>query len=712
MNINKQRGFSAIELMGALLIFTSIIIAAVYFMGKMTLKRKHIENAEKVQNIILSSLNYVSDNYRQINRVTNGENIINSSLFESYISNSGKKIEMCIFTSDATKKNQQLYLIINDSKVSLTDLSQLSNELGSHSYTLTQENSNYRLTGLNKNDELIKNSTIAKLNSGCKFNKTINNTSLFIDLTRYNDSLNQLKGKTDSDNTSDINNPALKTNKNQIAAKSNLILDNIVREAYSYQTKYCDVSNLPVSDAALICQQNLAQNTGMYSGTAKWVSSTLSSDGQSCIAVAKAEFYQTNVQYTCNGVALPPAQNYCSNTSGWVQNSKYGYNISNSPKYLIQGTAIWNPNPPALQGNTCVSQAYARYQYPYCEFGIYDNRCTYMSDHRMLCPFDAFQCPTGKDSSDVNATVTNYIAVLGHYDINSAKCLTDYSCRNSKNQLKATHVAFPITPRYIQDQGYTACNTVSVAATTNYYNTSIGELNCSVTKTYGSSDKTNVVKEEHRYRAIDFGVSGQNAARVLVKSSANSGFASSIDELKVVTAGMNAGLLTPEETTISIGSPCNSQDVGKTIKQKITTSTLSGGQLQCMYNPTLCQTNGYCYLTQKDTSYTINLQPVRSSYSCPSGTFVSNDQPIDGIVVGFVCPTLSGYSNTRAVYGRFLDPYSSIFDASQIYKTYETTCDYRNNTTGQTTVVAVNALAKITCSTQNKTYEIQNYKSQ
>ena len=711
MQQNNQTGFTIIELMGVLLTFSVIILGSYKIANYLSEKNKIIANADKVKVIAHSVADFVIHNYRTIDtNMIDGESVLNQAELNSVLPDfiqSNTDIQVCLYLVHDTQDSLISYLVLSSDNI--PNPSAIANIIGNNGYTVQLDNNNYKLIGINKNHQILTNATINLLNSKCGFRKSVIN-SLFINLNHYNEFINPSKGAIDSKLTSKDNTPAVKSHGTQLIAKSSIILDNVVKEAYTYETKHCNTSSLPANDPAVLCSQNLGTNIGIYSGTASWVSSTLSADQQSCIGVAKARFYRIDIGYTCNGVVLPDAHNYCNVTSNWVSKNLYGYQVANSPKYLIQGTAIWSPNPPELKGNICVSQAYARYQYPYCEFGIYDNRCSYIYNSRMHCPADAFDCPTGKNSSDVSATIDSYIAVLGNYDLTSAKCYTDYSCRNFKNQLKAVKVKFPIQPRYIQDASYTACNTITVPAQTVSTQVDLGYFNCSTTKNYNSDTQIHGVPEEHQYRALDLGASNQiGNSRVQIKTAASSGVASNLTELSILRSGLNAGLIVPENTDIAVGTVCTVNDLGRIVKQNLGTASLSGGQLKCMYNPTLCKGNGYCYLSVKDTSYTIKFNTPRSDYSCPNGTFVSNDQPSDAIIAGFVCPVISGYTATKQAYIRYLNPYSSVYDNSQIYQTLQTACNYKNNNNGQNIVVAVNALSKITCSTLNKTYEVNNY---
>lgn len=215
--------------------------------------------------------------------------------------------------------------------------------------------------------------------------------------------------------------------------------------------------------------------------------------------------------------------------------------------------------------------------------------------------------------------------------------------------------------------------------------------------------------EQHAYRALDYGISKVSGARIQLRSHAAAGNTTLTSQLDINNAALQAGTILPLSHEINPGDNCASSDLGKMAQQTINNIVVSGGQLQCTYNPTFCN-SGYCYLPIRSSNILYQYNVPQTIGSCPPGTiFDDSNQPADGILNQTTCPKINGAVKTQGVHAAKTNCYTSTVTGFSFCKSYQTVCSYFNVFKFRVEEALVPALVKLQCTAATATYTIDNY---
>lgn len=232
----------------------------------------------------------------------------------------------------------------------------------------------------------------------------------------------------------------------------------------------------------------------------------------------------------------------------------------------------------------------------------------------------------------------------------------------------------------------------------------IFRLACS-TSSYPAFESVNGTPEEHVYKSIDFGQSAISGQRIQIKSDAPSGAPVHSSQLDINNAGIQAGYIIPTSHAVTIGTSCKATDMSEMVQQ-ILNGVAVTSQLQCMYNPTFCSGDGYCFLPVKTSSFIYQFATLQYSNQCPAGTIVDNIQPSNGIAT-INCPVYSGWTLVQGAHGETMNCYKSVTGMS-FCSGYQSVCSYKDKN-GVLQKIQVPALAQLQCTNSTATYIVDNY---
>lgn len=226
------------------------------------------------------------------------------------------------------------------------------------------------------------------------------------------------------------------------------------------------------------------------------------------------------------------------------------------------------------------------------------------------------------------------------------------------------------------------------------------------TSEYPVLESINGVPEEHVYKSLDFGKGAISGQRIQIKSNAPSGAPIRSSQLDINNAGIQAGYIVPTSHAVSIGTSCKATDMSEMVQQ-LTNGVVVTSQLQCMYNPTFCGGDGYCFLPVKTSSFIYQFTTLQYSKQCPVGTIVDNVQPSAGIA-NVNCPTYSGWALVQGVHGETMNCYKSVTGMT-FCSGYQSVCSYKDKN-GILQKIQVLALAQLQCTNSTATYTVDNYR--
>jgi hypothetical protein len=371
MNKDKSLGYSAVELIGVLLVVSFIIYVTGGYINSLHQTRQVNQLTDQANNYSHQAIKYIEDNYRNlVQQSTNqGEIVLAWTSLGSYTTTGDNVITNnsqtpCLYITSGMPNAIRAYIIFGGTtakskKMNQQTIGHIAQAIGGNAGDLVNNNGNYVITGYAENEYNLSAATVNNIIQGCGFISPLPKDTLIINLTKDISMFASIKGGVDTQSTSDDPDPSLKksggtTGTNPLTTmQTNLYLDNVVKESTTHRTYYCDATQLPATDANSTCLNSASsQGISMYPGTASWISSVIDSTGQNCIATASAHFYSTTTGYSCNGVTFPSASSFCPAT----------YN--GQPQ--VSGSAYWTPQPGTLSGASCTANAVASYQNTTC----------------------------------------------------------------------------------------------------------------------------------------------------------------------------------------------------------------------------------------------------------------------------------------------------------------------------------------------------------
>lgn len=228
------------------------------------------------------------------------------------------------------------------------------------------------------------------------------------------------------------------------------------------------------------------------------------------------------------------------------------------------------------------------------------------------------------------------------------------------------------------------------------------QTNIYLDNVYKESD--GVTAPMHVYQALDYGLSSVDGRRIQVKTAAATGVTVNNSQLNINNAGLQSGLISPMSHMIQAGVSCDSSELGK-FAQDLNHLVISS-QLQCTYNPTFCQGNGYCYLPIKTTSFDYQYTTPVSSAQCPVGTIVDNNQPSGNLFDKITCQNIEGWLIYQGLHGEATMCYQGV-TGSTFCMGYEAVCTYSNGS--QFMKQLQPGLIKLRCSNATSSYTVDNY---
>ncbi|MCC2644611.1 MAG: hypothetical protein K0R94_389, partial [Burkholderiales bacterium] len=363
---HRRNGFSALEVMFALMVIIGLFMVTNSYMGVMFKIKKNNQVADQINSYQTEAIKYVNDNYREIDQNTKiflpsgywqDMAVPVNTLKEYFYRGESKMIANfqapCLYitrntaskTGSNTNNYFNAYLVFGSlgntgRNFTLLEAMKIARSIGGNAGVLVPGADGFIIQGMN-NRQGTGLSYSWPLASQCGFVNGhgalgLLDYSIIVDLTKNSQLFAQLKTKSDSMSGTQESDPTLKkssTDKDDTTMQTNLYLDNIVKESSATAQNYCDATKLPVNDANTMCQ-NYANAKGifMYSGTSSWNSSV--PNGNSCLATASAHFYASGT--SCN---MGDPAYFCPASLGG--------------KIIAPGRASWNPAQPVPSGGKC-----------------------------------------------------------------------------------------------------------------------------------------------------------------------------------------------------------------------------------------------------------------------------------------------------------------------------------------------------------------------
>lgn len=684
---NRSRyGFTIIEGLISLLCFSVVMVIIALIMKQTESSKKTDIASTQIKNMIKWSSDYLLSNY---NKFISNANF--TSTFVSF-SNIGAPVSAnlvtlygqsgCLYIEKDQNRCPNVggqyrnsngcvlnaYLIFgsasSNNPLSKKDATSVLSSLGAGAGLLTYNNNQIKFASKYGERIIPIGATDGtQLQSTCNFDPGSLNPSFAIDISnsyqlKNNNTLNDTQN-IDIDNTL----KTVQSNQSSLTMQSDLYLDNVVAESKINPLYKCDdFSAFNMNSANQLCLNYGATHNYTLQGNAIITGAVLYGATQCSVSV-QGNFYTTSP--VCGSV--PSAQ------------SNAAYSQCVSPSNYYGGFQL---GPINLNGNQCSASYTANYctnsvniwevHYTGCNPQDHDMKYTCVEG---TVGTTGYGC--GDSSNNPNPCGPNMCA--GRKNCWGVQ-LDGTQCNNSANQTCST-------------QTYTATQVANPA-----FGASCG------TYIDSAQNATTVTPEQHQYRALDLGsvtytapsgsvVSNQN---IRAYSNAAPGNPSTQSQLNIDNAGIKAGRINTASAYVSIGSACDSTQVGMMAQQQNYTGSIPTavkGQLQCTYNPTYCSSGSYCFLPNKGTAFAVTYNPAVSNATCPSGSYV-DPTLIDSMVDTSACANTIIKQPSGSV-----NPTTGV----TVYNGIQGTCKNGNGNT-------IGIVNKLICSTVTNIFSISNYK--
>ena len=439
--MNKIYGYSAIELIGMLVVFSSLILFGNNYLAEQRQTRISNHLVDQSKSYSHQAIKYVADNYRDLlqQSTTTEDVVIPYSSLANYAStgnmNRNNNFHVpCLYVTRGVNNTIRAYIIFGSinrnksRKLNKQMIGDIAHGLGGNAGDLTNNNGNYLITGYTENEVSLSPTTINNIINQCGFVSPLDPDNLIINLSKNIGLLAPIIGDIDKQSTILEADPSLKkstTGDNKLnTMQTNIYLDNVVKESTLRSVYYCDATKLLATDANTTCLNSaIAQGINMYGGTASWINSVMDSTSQSCIATANAHFYSTTSGYTCTGVNFPNVSSFCS--------AKY----NGQPQ--VPNTGYWSQLPGTLSGASCTSTAMIKYQNNICMSII---ASTSLTNYRTIAKYSNGRIVGDNDGYYNKCSFGRYIrgsSATGLYNYSTNKCDYTIKCRAGGNQADA-----------------------------------------------------------------------------------------------------------------------------------------------------------------------------------------------------------------------------------------------------------------------------------
>lgn len=599
--LNKNLGFSLVELTVTLAVFGVIVLITTQIIEQVNVKKNinvQKEHITAYENAVIKKINANYDDiYLLAESAPNKQLVYSYANFNDYAKNGGNDIESnishsffnpCVLIKADTKRNTlSAMLIYPANKTSLKNAAALSHELGNASW----ESSNKDLIGKVKTDYFTaQNLNTLATSCNSKIN-SFESGSIFIDLNNNNNLISKKSNITDNSINKGSNETLKNNNDGNSYNKSigtNLYLDAIVQESTPWSNYYCDSAQAETvyqNEIKTSCENFINQNndnggTPMYSNSTYKITSGYLNGTNKCTYKISGLMTQADPVWAgavgdftaavnAGNAAFPGCRAHNLQEANRTCQIPFANAIVLHPNYACNTANIYSCN--TLNESGVIN-------------GSYD---------RWVCNEDTAYNERISSTCRLKQTVRN------DYSRNGA-------CDNSELSYGGYNVLW-VGVWYCKLQGavaaYSGC----------------GEI------TPNAFVASGITPPQHKFKSLAFlskevngGVDGARM-NVLVKSGTADGTSTESDTyLNVQKAGVKSGYVLLKSKGIQADSACKSSELGKMIQQQNESSNYTTSQLVCSYDLDFCGGSGYCYTPLVSQSQFVD-KPNSYSISCPAG---------------------------------------------------------------------------------------------
>jgi hypothetical protein len=709
---NKNKGFSAIELLFVLPLVIGLLLITHKFINVISSNRKDNQVADQIRVYQKSAVMYINSNYRDLvikiynsnqNQIIPGGGNV-GYLHEGINSVLSNGQSSCLYITKDPNEMPDMdskinaYLLFGDAKNNAKHLTykeamSIANSVGGSTGVMVPENNGFAVQGANFNENLRFPYDL-QLGTACGFIGGhgaigVPDYSIIIDLTSDSNFFQQLipVGEKSQNNLPPAENPSLQRlgNSDSVSMRTNIYLDNIINEQTTKHETYCsapDTKENPIDSCNKFASDNGYE---LVQGSCQWNSSVMQQDGN-CLSTAKGSYIQQ--VWGCENSDFGNAGNYCP------------AKLNNET--LVAGTARWVGKTKA--GNQCQAQAVAEYQSISCDFS-----CTpYSGGHNIYFCGDAINKICTSMGNNLWPTATG-TTLKGQLQADGNCLIQKLWCRNTADNYGGP-VTTEVPPNYSGGTNTQVCGTGTTGLTPDS-TISLGYI------TGGSKEtapipRTIIIPDDHRYRSLKFGAGGNNKT-ISVKSDAPNGTPQETSILAINHAGIQAGFIGVVSHNVNLGDSCQSTELGKIVQEGSTLNDLQS-QFRCTYSPVSCNGNGYCYLPVKTESKNIHFNNAVNYAECPNSLVLDNNQPPEFLQSNFQCPNMSniGYNyinNDKNPHRENTGCFQSGTSGVTFCSSVKSLC-YYSNKNGQSVSQPISAILGIKCVAKNTIFVIDGYK--
>lgn len=611
--MNKNKGFTLVELIYSLLITGTLILIGYGIWNQMYTKNRLNSDVDSIYSNETIAISYISSYDKKIinSMKSNGNRYYYAapiSSIQNYIPNTVLNVshlnylnkqafsEACLVITRDSNESLRGYLVWNNiSKANNKFYSdQNVKYLASLEYQLSriQNNSNEldnpisSLSGAPTLNYIIKAPT-SNNGGGCGFTVGVNNNSLLVNLDknpnykRVKDVTTDQSGSLDQNKTSDsLSSVTSDGNANQTLT-SNLYFDSIVKESTPYTHYLCDVNKA----TALYLNSNARDTCVSYEATTGdfFVNGTQKIIGMSDIINRRCDY---SVSGTFSGRVSANGINGRSNSQVdaicapyIAEGCKYGSSGSSTPNYSVRQITCSIPPDYADELNPGRG----------CSVGV-TYRCRLDNGNNI----EYFRCKDDVNGvNELRNQGCTFVAEWRNGEEKAGVC-TGYDISRGSNTLYWDDILCKIGGNSSRDG--VICGKFQVDAFTD----------------------SGVAPPVHKYQALKFGdtasISSNTPSGATMNPNAN---------IKIDNAGLKSGFIFIKSNNVMTDAPCDATELGKIVQQKGIEDKSVGAQLICMYDKDFCGGSGYCYSPLLSEVQIVKGGGATEIY-CPAGTRLDN----------------------------------------------------------------------------------------
>ncbi len=594
--LNKNLGFSLVELTITLVVFGAIVLITTQIIEQVNVK-KNI-NAQKAvitayENSVIKQINANYDSiYSLASKASNQQLIYTYDNFNDYVLSGSNPTDLlyqsffkpCVLIKADTARNTLSAALIypanpNIIKNSVKNSAALSNELGNASFLSTDKwigniATNYFTS---QNIQSLANSCNSNINS-------FETGSIFIDLNKNSNMISRKTNITDN-STNNGTNETLKNNSdgnsNNKLSGTNLYFDAIVKESTPWSNYYCDGT-----------QAELQYSTEVHN---------------TCVAYAQNNStYLDGVEKITNGGLVGNKCQYTAsaNFSGYFTSQYHGREtkqeiIDFGAPYISAGCVY-----ASSMGNTPDWSRASRY----CLLPLEASNQYY--PNRGCKTAQTWSCSTGGTTKEFDCCTSPQDNPTGP---NGCKVYENQGCSLVSTWDHAYDYGSECTPFDLSIGGKSGWGD-SILCKINGTTSTTTECGKFLVDAYINSG---ITPPQHKFKALSFGDKGRG--NILVKSGTADGTSTESDTyLNIQKAGVKSGYILLRSKAIAADSACKSSELGKMIQQQDEAANYTTSQLVCSYDLDFCGGSGYCYTPLVSQSQFVD-KPNSYSISCPAG---------------------------------------------------------------------------------------------